>query len=35
LVILVEMENASALAPFEGFSGVLTGVPKPMRNSMT
>jgi len=35
LVMLVEVENASALAALEGFSRVLNGIPKPMRKSLT
>jgi IS30 family transposase len=33
--MLVEVENASALAALEGFSRVLNGIPKPMRKSLT
>ena len=35
LVMLVEVENGSALAALEGFSRVLNGIPKPMRKSLT
>ena len=34
LVLLVRMENASAMAALEGFSRVLNGVPKPMRKTL-
>jgi len=35
LVMLVEVENASALTALEGFSRVLNGTPNPMRKSLT
>lgn len=35
LVMLVQVDNASAAAALEGFSRVLNGVPEPMRKSMT
>ena len=35
LVLLVWVENASALAALEGFSRVLNGVPEPMRKTLT
>ena len=35
LVLLVWVENGSALATLEDFSRVLNGVPKPMRKSLT
>lgn len=35
LVMLVQMENATAVAALEGFSRVLNGVPEPMRKSLT
>jgi transposase, IS30 family len=35
LVMLVQVDNASAVAALEGFSRVLNGVPAPMRKSMT
>lgn len=34
-VLLVWVENASALAALEGFSRVLNGVPEPMRKTLT
>jgi transposase, IS30 family len=35
LVMLVWVENASAMATLEGFSRVLNGVPEPMRKTLT
>jgi IS30 family transposase len=35
LVMLVWVENASAMAALEGFSRVLNGVPEPMRKTLT
>jgi IS30 family transposase len=35
LVLLVWVENASALATLEGFSRVLNGVPEPLRKTLT
>ncbi len=35
LVILAQMDNASAAAALEGFSRALNGVPEPMRKSLT
>ena len=35
LMMLVQMENASATAALEGFSRVLNGMPEPMRKTLT
>ena len=35
LVLLVWVENASALAALEGFTRVLNGIPEPMRKTLT
>ena len=35
LVMLVQMDNATAAAALEGFSRALNGVPEPMRKSLT
>lgn len=35
LMMLVQMENASAAAALEGFSRVLNGMPEPMRKTLT